>query len=243
MVNSDIGSYKMVLLPDDHISNLIRRSGRPYEPKLVAIVRELTRPGSTILDVGANLGNHTVYWANAGRQVIAFEPNPVTRSALAESIGLNRLSGLVTVHPVALGAATGTGRLRALLDGNHGATAVEPAAAGEISIVQLDDLDVPDFSVIKIDVEGGEEDVLRGARQTIGRLRPLIIAEAREKEDGVAGLLRDLGYHRIPVSLAYTPTYLYAPSLRSASALARSRTLVRLLLLAVARRLHIKRPG
>ena len=84
--------------------------------------------------------------------------------------------------------------------------------------------------------------MLRGAQRTIGRLRPLI-AETREKEDGMAGLLRDLGYRRIPVSLAHTPTYLYAPSLRSASALIHSRTLVRLLRGTLARRLHIKRPG
>jgi FkbM family methyltransferase len=243
MVNSDIGPYEMVLLPDDHISNLIRQSGQPYESKLVAIVRELTRPDSTILDVGANLGNHTIYWAKAGRRVIAFEPNLVTRSALAESSCLNGLDELVTVYPVALGAATGTGALRALLDGNHGAIAVEPVADGEIPIVRLDDLDVPDFSVIKIDVEGDEENVLRGAQQTIGRLRPFIIAEAQAKTDDVVALLRDLGYRRIPVSLAYTPTYLYVPSLRSVSTLARSRTLVRRLLLEVARRLHVRRSG
>src|ERR1700733_12752068 len=76
-VNSDIGSYQVVLLPHDHISNIIRRSGRPYEPMLVSIVRELTKPGCVIVDVGANLGNRTIYWAKAGRRGIAFEPNPL----------------------------------------------------------------------------------------------------------------------------------------------------------------------
>jgi FkbM family methyltransferase len=243
MVNSDIGSYEIVLLPHDHISNLIRQSGQPYESKLVAIARELTRPGSTVLDVGANLGNHTIYWAKAGRRVIAVEPNPVTRSALAESVRRNKLDRLVSVYPVALGAATGTGALRALLDGNQGAIAVEPAADGEIPIVRLDDLNVPDFSLMKIDVEGREEGVLHGARETIGRLRPLIVAEAQDNSAGAAALLRDLGYRRVPVSLAYTPTYLYVPSLWSVTALLRSRTLVRRLALALARRCRVRRPG
>lgn len=242
-VTSDVGPYEMVLLPDDHISNLIRRTGRPYEPVLVATVRELTRPGSTILDVGANLGNHTVYWAKAGRRVVAFEPNPLTRAALIDSVRLNNLDALVDVCPLALGASTGTGALRTLLDNNQGAVAVEPANCGEIPIARLDDLKVSDFSVMKIDVEGAEESVLRGARETITRLRPFIIAEARTDDDDAPALLRELGYRRVPVSLAFTPTYLYLPSWRALPAALRSHALLRRLALAVARRLHLKSSG
>ncbi len=239
-VTSDVGPYEMVLLPNDHISNLIRRTGQPYESVLVSIVRELTRPGSTILDVGANLGNHTVYWAKAGRRVLAFEPNPLTRSALIDSVHLNKLDTVVDVCPLALGAGTGTGALRTLLDNNQGAISVEPTASGEIPIVRLDDLEVPDFSVMKIDVEGAEESVLLGARETITRMRPLIIAEATDDDDGARVLLHELGYHRVPVSLAFTPTYLYLPSWRALPAILRSRTLLRRLSLAVARRLHLR---
>ena len=144
-VNSDIGTYQVVLLPHDHISNVIRRSGGPYEPMLVSIVRELTKPGRVIVDVGANLGNHTIYWAKAGRRVIAFEPNPLTRSALLESVRLNNLHDLVDVRSVALGARTGTGTLHSLLAGNQGAVAVEPTVGGEIPVVRLDDLALPAF--------------------------------------------------------------------------------------------------
>jgi FkbM family methyltransferase len=240
MINSDVGSYEIVLLPDDHISNLIRQSGRPYEPKLLAVARELTKPGESILDIGANLGNHTIYWAKAGRRVMAFEPNPMTRSALAGSVSRNKLGALVDIFPVALGATAGTGALRALRDGNQGAIAVEPAASGEIPIARLDDLDMPAFSVMKIDVEGAEESVLVGAHDAISRFRPFIIAEALGNKGGVADLLHGLGYHRVPVSLAFTPTYLYAPSRTALLGLVRSRTMVRRLLLELARRLHIK---
>lgn len=240
-VNSDIGSYQVALLPDDHISDHIRRSGQPYEATLVAIVRELTRPGSTILDVGANLGNHTIYWAKAGRRVIAFEPNPETRSALAESVRLNGLEERVDICPVALGSAREAGTLRAFLEHNKGAIAVEPATAGEVQIIRLDDLNVSKFSVMKIDVEGAEGSVITGARETIRRIRPIIIAEARGDKGDVVILLRDLGYRRVPVSLAFTPTYLYIPSPKSIPDLLRSRVLIRKLAGAAARRLHLLR--
>jgi FkbM family methyltransferase len=236
-VNSDIGPYDLVLLPHDHISEIIRGTRQPYEQSLIAIVRELTRPGSLILDIGANLGNHTIYWAKAGRRVVAFEPNPVTQSALVESVRLNKLDALVDLRPVAVGAAPGTGSLRTLLENNHGAIAVDAAAEGEISIVRLDDLDLPYAAAIKIDVEGAEESVLLGARKTIARARPFIISEMQEgSSDGAGNLLRDLGYRRIPASLAITPTFLYIPSLRSVPALLRSPTLTRQYTRAVARR-------
>ena len=235
-VNSDIGTYQVVLLPHDHISNVIRRSGGPYEPMLVSIVRELTKPGRVIVDVGANLGNHTIYWAKAGRRVIAFEPNPLTRSALLESVRLNNLHDLVDVRSVALGARTGTGTLHSLLAGNQGAVAVEPTVGGEIPVVRLDDLALPHFSVIKIDVEGSEESVVLGARETISRVRPVIVAEALQDDRGVVSLLRDLGYYRLPTSLAGTPTYLYLPMAKSVSVLLHSPTLSRRLVSGMARR-------
>lgn len=236
-VNSDIGSYRLALLPRDHISEIIRSTHRPYEQRLIAIVRELTRPGNVILDVGANLGNHTIYWAKAGRRVIAFEPNPVTESALVESVGLNKLDALVDIHCVAVGAASGTGSLRSLLENNNGAVAVDAAAGGEVPIVRLDDLDLPHATAIKIDVEGAEENVLLGARETITRVRPFIISEMQEgSSDGAVALLHELGYHRIPASLAITPTFLYIPSLRSISVLLRSPTLIRHYIRTVIRR-------
>jgi len=228
-VNSDIGPYELVLLPQDHISEIIRTTGEPYERMLVAIVRELTRPGDIVLDIGANLGNHTVYWAMARRRVIAFEPNPITRSALVESLGRNKLETLVDIHPVALSTASGMGSLTALLANNQGAIAVEAVAGGEIPIIRLDDLELPEVAAIKIDVEGAEENVLLGARQTISRLRPLIIMEMQGGASDSAGtLLRELGYHRISTSLAFTPTFLYIPSLRSIPVLFRSPNLLAL---------------
>lgn len=215
-VNSDIGPYNLALLPQGHISDLIRRSHQPYEQRLIAIARQLTHPGDVILDVGANLGNHTVYWARSGRRVIAFEPNPVTRSALVESIGLNKISALVDIRAIALGATPGAGSLRKLLENNEGAISVEATAGGDIPIFRLDDLDLPEAALIKIDVEGAEESVLTGARDTIARLRPFIIAEMHDgQSDGAAALLRDMGYRRIRPSLAFTPTFLYVPSLRA----------------------------
>jgi hypothetical protein len=80
--------------------------------------------------------------------------------------------------------------------------------------------------------------VILGARETIGRIRPIIVAEALQDDRGVVSLLRGLGYHRCPISLAGTPTYLYAPGTKSVSVFFRSRTLTRRLAHGMARRLR-----
>jgi hypothetical protein len=78
---------------------------------------------------------------------------------------------------------------------------------GSVDVVTLDELDIPRVNLVKIDVEGHEEDVIQGGAETLRRWRPYVIAEGR-----VNSLLSEFGYIRIPLSFATTPTYLYAPT-------------------------------
>jgi hypothetical protein len=72
-VQSALGAYQLEAMGgDDYLGVQIAQAGRPYEERLLRLVVGLTRPGDHILDVGANIGNHTVYWAKAGRSVTAF---------------------------------------------------------------------------------------------------------------------------------------------------------------------------
>jgi FkbM family methyltransferase len=132
--------------------------------------------GDTILDVGANLGGYALLfgqWAGTSGRVFAFEPAPRARLGLERHVALNGLSDRIVVRPEAMADGDGTVRFRAC------------AAFGENRIVRgegdgLDRIDVQTTSVdsfcrrrnlrprfIKVDVEGGELDVLRGARATI----------------------------------------------------------------------------
>jgi FkbM family methyltransferase len=145
-------------------------------------LHRLVEPGQVAVDVGAHYGNYTIRLADlvgSHGRVVAVEPQRTARQVLERNIRLNRLSH-VSVASCALGPSTGARALhhhpdptRASLgafDEDHGSEPVE--------VMRLDDLlnavGVTDVGYLKIDVEGAEVDVLRGATRTIERSRPLI---------------------------------------------------------------------
>lgn len=146
----------------------ILRSGAPYESHVLADMRSLGLSG-TAVDVGANIGNHTVWLAAVcGMDVQAFEPY---RHAKCEAnVTLNRLWDRVVLHKVALGEETD---VATCLGGN-----VMRVGSGDIPVVTLDSFGLTGVSLLKIDVEGMEEQVIRGGVDTISRERPVIYAEA-----------------------------------------------------------------
>ncbi|HET7231340.1 MAG TPA: FkbM family methyltransferase [Longimicrobium sp.] len=134
--------------------------------------RDSVGPGAVALDVGANVGAYTLLlgaWVRPGGRVYAFEPAPEAFGGLSRHVALNGLGGVVTPVRAAVSARTGTATLA--VDGLSGANRLDASAAGErVETVTLDDFCRregirPTF--IKIDVEGAELDVLRGARETI----------------------------------------------------------------------------
>jgi FkbM family methyltransferase len=179
--------HEMVLgiLPGDHlVSTLpegerVRLSARyrhmSWNPEEYAAFRAAVRPGATVLDVGANVGAYTVlfaHWTGPAGRVIAFEPAPGSIAGLREHVRLNGLSSRVEIVEAAVSNEVGS----AVFDceGVSGANALVPdgAASGTITVAttSLDafcaDRDLRP-SVIKIDVEGAELDVLRGGRRVL----------------------------------------------------------------------------
>jgi len=143
-----------------------------WNPAEYAAFRAAVRPGAVALDVGANAGAYALLlgqWVRPGGRVYAFEPAPETFGGLSEHVRLNGLDS--TVVPVRAAAAAHTGTAIFSVDGFSGANRLAEGGAGErVETVTLDDFCarekiVPAF--IKIDVEGAELDVLRGARETI----------------------------------------------------------------------------
>lgn len=144
--------------------------------ELAWIRRELLRPGDIVADCGANIGFTSAFFAHCvgpTGHVHAFEPLPRNAAAVRRSVELNELAN-VTVVNAAVGSARGTVRL-ATGFGN----AVIDAASGtlDVPVLTLDEhfADTrPDF--LKIDVEGYELEVLRGARAILAR-RPKVALE------------------------------------------------------------------
>src|SRR5262249_41973037 len=130
-----------------------------------------------VLDVGANVGSYTLLfamWAGAAGRVFAFEPAPEAREGLRMHVALNGLADRTEIVPVAASSAVGTARFH--VDGSSGANAIAAAGQrGDAASIDVETTTIDAFcerrrlrpDVIKIDVEGAELDVLRGARRVL----------------------------------------------------------------------------
>jgi FkbM family methyltransferase len=174
------------ILPGDHLTCRLPGGERirvdpayrhlAWNPQEYAALKTCTRRGATVFDVGANVGAYTLLfaqWVGAAGRVYAFEPAAASRAGLVRHLTINGLTPRVLVRNEAVAARGGHRGFVAV--GTHGDNRLA-SAAGEstidVPVVSLDEFcDASDAQpdVIKIDVEGAELEVLRGARRTIAR--------------------------------------------------------------------------
>jgi len=149
----------------------------------IQLLRQFLSPGDIVVDVGANIGTHTVPLAQAvtsAGQVLAFEPQRLLHTVLTANMALNDLLQ-VQCLPLAAGSVAGFVNIPffnpAVPDNFGNLNAYGPQAGDPVKVIALDDLSLPKCRLIKIDVEGGEAAVLLGAQQTIARCRPVLFVE------------------------------------------------------------------
>lgn len=152
--------------------------------RILHLARAVLPPDGVFLDVGANVGIHTLaaarYLANGGGAVLAFEPHPVNHRILLQNIEQNRLRH-VTAENLGLSDAPAVLTGAAETIGGNWSLASRGDHRFEVRLVRLDDYlrdhPLPRLDLMKIDVEGAEVRVLQGARRTIERFRPTIVFE------------------------------------------------------------------
>ena len=170
----------------------------------IALLRLFIRLGDTVIDAGANIGTHTIAFANLvgpGGLVHAFEPQRRNFLMLAGNVALNALDN-VFCHQKAVGELNGEIRLPPMPppDTNFNFSAVSLAQGSDIGesvlLVTLDSLELPACRLIKIDTEGMEPQALSGAQALIARCRPLLYVENNEPEASkrLSPILSALGY-------------------------------------------------
>ncbi len=208
---------------DDPIGRSLDEYGEWAEAEIAFLLR-LIGPGDVVLDVGANVGTHTVAFAKhvgASGKVYAFEPQPMIFSLLRANVGRN---GLANVECVNAGVADARGEMLvpALDYGerfNFGAVALRPLEPGapargaKVPVLPLDECAAGRPALIKLDVEGMEPRVLRGGRRTLSTARPIVYVECNAIEPGWAAvqLMRELGYEALlHQTAAYNPSNLRA---------------------------------
>lgn len=173
-----------------------------YGEAETALFKQIIFPGYLVLDIGANIGTHTVFFAKQvgprGR-VYAFEPQRIVFQQLVANVALNSLLN-VDCRQLALGTENGVIHIPPqdyMKVGNFGGVSMTEQNIGEaVQVMKLDDLNLPACHVIKLDVEGMEQKVLEGAQNTIKKFRPLIYTEndRQDKSADLISYLDNLGY-------------------------------------------------
>lgn len=214
------GAKIRLYLPDrsDHIQKTIALSNSFYEGEMLRDMADRVKlllaesDASVAIDVGANIGNHTIFLATQTEmQVIALEPAAGSFSVLTRNIALNGLEDKVSAIRKGAGADAAKAQLQIRDPNNWGMNKLNLDEAGDISVIPLDTLSENHaVGLMKIDVEGMELDVLRGATQILTRDRPLLYIEASDdaQRQLIDGFLTAFGYRR-HTRFNDTPTYLY----------------------------------
>ena len=197
--------YFLVNRKDIYVGRAIETYGE-YNGLEAEFLKRFINPGDVAVEVGANIGSHTVGLGKAvGAQgkVYAFEPQRACYALLQAQIALNRLSNVVIAYN------EGVGRERSRLWvpaanydklGNFGGLSLgeqQGGSAQPVDVVTLDErLGDSKCSLIKIDVEGMEADVIRGGLKTIREHRPFLYVENDrvEKSPSLVALILELGY-------------------------------------------------
>ncbi|HBH26771.1 MAG TPA: hypothetical protein DDX54_05165 [Rhodospirillaceae bacterium] len=186
---------------EDFIQSQIATSRDFYEKKRILKFGQYIKERSCIIDVGANIGNHSIYWAihKKAKRIYAFEPIKENFSLLEKNIKLNNLSGIVSCFNCGLGRSKGKAETDYFNPCNRGATSLIESDKGDIDLASLDiilkDIKPDCVNFIKIDVEGFEENVLIGAQETIQKFFPVLWIETfANNRERVFRLLDQMGY-------------------------------------------------
>lgn len=186
-------SFRMYAAPGSKIDRCLR-AGQPYEAGLLEHIYKRGFSGVAI-DAGANVGNHTLWFHMiCGLSVVAFEP--LKHQQLERNVQLNGYAGAdpwVAMFRCALGSSPNVA--------GHVSKGRLALGQGQVPVSTLDAvLDrlgaSESIALIKIDVEGMEPDVIRGARETLRRHRPIVYVEENDSAAIEQALSAALPYER-----------------------------------------------
>jgi FkbM family methyltransferase len=209
-----VEGFRLHLDPLDHAIGYSLSLSGSYEPEVTATVKALLRPGSTFVDVGANIGWYSLLAAGlvgpTGR-VVAVEPNPANVALLEAGAKDN---GLTNITALTMAVADAPGVLALETDGSNGriipvpGPPAQPVRASYVVAAQsldsvLAQCQVSRVHLVKLDVEGAEPLVLKGAQQVLARDQPVLVSEFYPLALDLApwggaveflAMLRELGY-------------------------------------------------
>lgn len=199
--------------PLDLIQSHIVEQNSFFEEDILKELDSYIPRGAVVLDCGANIGNHTVYWLKKSSQniskVYCFEPIKSTFEILSKNIELNGLQSKTVLYNIGLNDKDTSGIIAKYNRENIGATSLKEGK-GEIELKRLDDVVLGEKTIdfMKIDVEGMECFLLDGAIKILKKHKPLIFIESfSENYEKMHNFLIQNGYELLKVFPRYN--YLY----------------------------------
>lgn len=197
--------------PLDGIQREIVDTATFYEINELKKIDDILPDNPVILDIGANIGNHTLYWAlkspKKAKHIYAFEIIDETYDILKKNIEINHLQNRVTAFNFGLSNVNSSAKVKELSDSFQSCCAIMEEGDGGYKFKKLDDVKINEkVDFVKIDVEGQEIKVVEGAKQFLSKHKPLIWVEVwsdnyrddskgnRSKYDA---LMKELGYEQI----------------------------------------------
>ena len=153
-----------------------------FEIEILEKINKYLNKDSVVFDLGANVGNHTLYWAlkQKVKKVYSFEPVPNTFKILEKNIEINKLQDTVNIFNFGLSDKTQMADIDSFMPTNIGATHLKVLSSGSIQLKDLDSVEIKEdyIDFVKIDIEGMEIDCLNGAKSFIEKYHPLFLIEA-----------------------------------------------------------------
>lgn len=182
---------------DIHFAQFLSDGEKKYQFDVLSEAIARCKNLDVAIDIGAHIGLWSLHLSERFGEVHAFEPHPLHACCFL----LNVPAGGVTLTSCALGAEPACAEL-VTLNNNSGDTYMKQSFEGPVIVRRLDDFGIRNVSFIKIDAQGAEIDVLRGARKTIESYMPIILAEDYPPSNEIYGapqgeiakFLEPLGY-------------------------------------------------
>ena len=196
------GNEIKLYLPEgdtDYVQMEILTHRNFYEFYFLEIIKNKTKGlTGTVVDVGANIGNHSIFFLKFCNfeNCISIEPNPQAFRTLQKNIEINGLSSRCTViKKGASDSSCSQMELGISPAANLGATKLLNNDDGDVKTIAIDDLNLNEISLLKIDVEGMAAKVLDGAVSTLRTFKPIVFVELfpEEYKNGLQ-ILTDAGY-------------------------------------------------
>lgn len=209
LIKSKVGDRDLRFFVTNELDSIqkVHRKGHFYEEEELAIIGQYFN-GGVFVDVGANVGNHTLYvlLVLGAKKVIAFEPLPLALSVLEVNIAINQLGNRIVLHRMALSNNVAKVDFTSPTNNLGGSRLLErPSDSGIFTARGDDALKGENVDFIKIDTEGYEVRVVQGLSETIRINRPALFVEVEgENIPAYEAFCANMGYRTAQKFQRYT---------------------------------------